>query len=95
MNEDLSHEDRRAIDSIIRRMQDAWNAGDGVGFAAPFATDADFVNIRGEHFQGQAAIAAGHAEIFRTIYAGSTVNYMVATARLLRNGWRGTPEKAA
>ena len=53
-------------------------------FAAPFAADADFVNIRGEHFRGQAAIAAGHAAIFKTIYAGSTNEYQLETARLLR-----------
>jgi uncharacterized protein (TIGR02246 family) len=57
---------------------------DGSAFAAPFAGDADFVNIRGDHFRGRAAIAAGHAEIFRTIYAGSTNYYTVEAARLLR-----------
>jgi len=46
--------------------------------------DADFVNIRGEHLRGRHAIAAGHAEIFRTIYAGSTNRYTVEDARLLR-----------
>jgi len=58
---------------------------DGSGFAAPFAVDADFVNIRGEHFRGQAAIAAGHTAIFQTIYAGSTNRYTVEGARLLRS----------
>ena len=57
---------------------------DGLTFAVPFAADADFVNIRGEHFHGQAAIAAGHAAIFRTIYAGSTNRYTVESTRLLR-----------
>ena len=56
---------------------------DGSAFAAPFAVDADFVNIRGEHFRGQAAIAAGHAAIFRAIYAGSTNHFTVEGARLL------------
>ena len=57
---------------------------DGSAFAAPFAADADFVTIRGEHFRGRAAIAAGHAAIFRTICAGSTNHYTVEAARLLR-----------
>ena len=57
---------------------------DGAAFAAPFAADADFVNIRGEHFRGRGAIAAGHAAIFQTIYAGSTNQYTVEGARLLR-----------
>lgn len=57
---------------------------DGAAFAAPFAAYADFVTIRGEHFRGQAAVAAGHAAIFRTIYAGSTVHFTVEGARRLR-----------
>ena len=57
---------------------------DGSAFAAPFAADADFVNIRGEHFRGRQAIAAGHAAIFRTIYAGSTTQMTVEAARLMR-----------
>jgi uncharacterized protein (TIGR02246 family) len=70
--------------TIVRQLEAAWNAMDGAAFAAPFAADADFVNIRGEHFRGQAEIAAGHAAIFRTIYAGSTNHYTVSRARLLR-----------
>jgi uncharacterized protein (TIGR02246 family) len=57
---------------------------DGDAFGAPFAPDADFVTIRGEHFRGRQAIAAGHSAIFRTIYAGSTAAMTVEQARLLR-----------
>jgi uncharacterized protein (TIGR02246 family) len=76
--------DRAALENVVRRLEAAWNAMDGSAFAAPFAAEADFVNIRGDHFQGRAAIAAGHAAIFRTIYAGSTNQYTVEGARLLR-----------
>jgi uncharacterized protein (TIGR02246 family) len=62
----------------------AWNAMNGSTFAAPFAVEADFVNIRGEHFRGRAAIAAGHAALFQSIYAGSTNHLTVEAARLLR-----------
>ncbi len=48
------------------------------------AADADFVNIRGEHFRGRPAIDAGHTAIFQTIYAGSTNVYTVESARLLQ-----------
>jgi uncharacterized protein (TIGR02246 family) len=57
-----------ALESIVRQLEAAWNAMDGSAFAAPFAAEADFVNIRGEHFRGQGAIAAGHAAIFQSIY---------------------------
>jgi len=81
---DLAPADRAALENIVRQLEVAWNAMDSSAFAAPFASEADFVNIRGEHFRGQAAVAAGHAAIFRTIYAGSTVHFTVEGARLLR-----------
>jgi uncharacterized protein (TIGR02246 family) len=70
-------------ETVVAHLQDAWNAADGTAFAAPFAPDADFVNVRGELHTGQPAIAAGHQQIFDTIYAGSTVRYVVRQAREL------------
>ena len=84
MPADPAPADRAALENIVRQLEAAWNAMDGSAFAAPFAAEADFVNIRGEHFRGQAAIAAGHAAIFQTIYAGSTNHFTVEGARLLR-----------
>jgi uncharacterized protein (TIGR02246 family) len=84
MSADLASRDRAAIEHLVGQLAAAWEAMDGAAFGAPFATDADFVNIRGEHFRGRAAIAAGHAAIFRTIYAGSTAEMTVEAARLLR-----------
>ena len=84
MPADLTSTDRAAIERIVAQLEAAWNAMDGNAFAAPFADDADFVNIRADHFQRRAAIAAGHTGIFQTIYAGSTNRYTVETARLLR-----------
>lgn len=69
---------------IVRHLESAWNAGDGHAFAAPFAKDADFVTIRAEHVRGRDAIGAGHAAIFRTIYAGSSNSYRIESSRLLR-----------
>jgi uncharacterized protein (TIGR02246 family) len=65
-------------------MEAGWNAANGAAFAAAFAPDADFVTIRAEHARGREAIAAGHDHIFRTIYAGSSNRYTIASARLLR-----------
>ena len=84
MPADITPADRAALEAIVRQLEAAWNAMDGSAFAARFAGEADFVNIRGEHFRGQAAIAAGHAAIFRTIYAGSTNHCTIEAARLLR-----------
>ena len=81
---ELTAADRAALESVVLQLEDAWNAMDGAAFAAPFAVDADFVNIRGEYFRGRPAIAGGHAAIFKTIYAGSTNKYIVEGLRLLR-----------
>jgi uncharacterized protein (TIGR02246 family) len=81
---EFTHDDRAALERIVGQLEAGWNAMDGAAFAAPFAGDADFVNIRGEHLRGRAVIAAGHTGIFQTIYAGSTNRYTVESARLLR-----------
>jgi uncharacterized protein (TIGR02246 family) len=85
MPADFAPGDRAALERIVHQLEAAWNAMDGSAFAAPFADDADFVTIRGEHFRGRPAIAAGHAAIFRTIYAGSTNQLTIESARLLRS----------
>lgn len=74
------------VATLVRAMQDAWNAGDGQTFAAAFAHDADFVNVYGMHARSREAIAQGHEFILRTHYAGSTVRYTPETVRLLRPG---------
>lgn len=84
MSSDPALADRAALEGLVGRLEAGWNAMDGAAFAAPFAADADFVTIRGEHFRGRPAIAAGHAAIFRTIYAGSTNRCTMEAARLLR-----------
>ena len=84
MTNSLPPTDQSAIEGIVRQMEEAWNALDGEAFAAPFADDADFVNVRGERFSGRQTIAAGHAGIFRTIYAGSSNRYTTESVRLLR-----------
>ena len=71
---------------VMKRLEGAWNAADGAGFAEPFAVDADFVAIRGDLHTGRRAIAEGHQQIFDTIYAGSTVSLRVVQARELEGG---------
>ena len=74
-------EPKRIVEEIAGRLESAWNAADGAAFAAPFAPDADFVNIRGELHTGREAIGAGHQAIFESIYAGSTLEYSPLQAR--------------
>jgi uncharacterized protein (TIGR02246 family) len=67
----MMSEDVAAIESIVAKLERAWNAGDAAGFAAPFAIDGDQVNIFGTVLKGRAEIAERHDRIFKTIFLGS------------------------
>jgi uncharacterized protein (TIGR02246 family) len=71
---------------ILEQLEQAWKAGDGTGFAAPFAEDADFVEIRGSHHHGAIAVGRGHDAIFSTIYADSTIDLELEMARPVAPG---------
>lgn len=86
MTMELTAADQQAIAAIIAAMEQAWNDGDGDAFARDMAEDADFVNIRAEHFRGRPAIAAGHAAIFRGIYLGSRNRLTLESARTIAPG---------
>ncbi len=75
--------DHAAFVDVLRELEAAWNAGDGVAFGAPMAEDADFVTIRADRLRGREAIAASHSGIFSTIYAGSRNRISLETVRLL------------
>ena len=71
------------VAELIGRLERAWNGADGKAFGEPFAPDADFVTIRGEHIRGREAIAAGHQAIFDSIYKGSSTDFELTGAREL------------
>jgi uncharacterized protein (TIGR02246 family) len=73
----------RIVSNVVGELEKAWNAGDGAAFGRPFAEDADFVNIRGEHHHTREVIANGHQGIFNTIYKGSVVRYQVTDVRAI------------
>jgi uncharacterized protein (TIGR02246 family) len=77
----MNGNNERIVSEIVSNLEKAWNVADGAGFAQPFAEDADFVNIRADHFHTRAAIAQGHQGIFDTIYKGSVVRYQLASVR--------------
>ena len=78
--------DEQIVTDLVGELEKAWNAADGTGFGRPFAEDADFVNIRGEHVRTREAIAKGHQAIFNTIYKGSVVRYEVIGVRAIATG---------
>ena len=82
----VSDTDKTSFQNVLNDLMQAWNAGDGDGFAACMAEDADFVTIRADHLHGQWEIAASHRHIFETIYAGSRNDMTLEAARILGEG---------
>jgi uncharacterized protein (TIGR02246 family) len=60
-----------------------------IAFAAVFAEDADFTNVRGAGASGRAKIEEFHAPIFATIFKNSVLRYTEIKIRFVR------PEVAA
>jgi uncharacterized protein (TIGR02246 family) len=56
--------DERAIRALHGRMLEAWDAGDGEAFSAPFSADALFIGFDGSVMRGRQQIAATHQEVF-------------------------------
>jgi uncharacterized protein (TIGR02246 family) len=63
--------DERAIRALHRCVLDAWAAGDGEAFAAPFSEDALFIGFDGSVMRGREQIAATHQEVFERWMKGT------------------------
>ena len=79
-----SEKDEAAIRQIVKQIEDGWNAHDGKAFAAPFATDADYVVVNGMHVKGREEIESGHTQIFTSFYKESRNSATVRSVRMLR-----------
>lgn len=76
--------DEAAIRANVEQMVKGWNTKSGAEFAKPFAEDSDYVIINGMHIKGRAANAAGHQQIFNTIYKDSRNAATVKQIRFVR-----------
>jgi uncharacterized protein (TIGR02246 family) len=76
--------DEQAIRYVIDRFVDAWNRHDAKAFAAVFAEDADFTNVRGTGASGRQKIEEFHAPMFATIFSKSHQEYTDIKTRLIR-----------
>ncbi len=79
MNSDVN----KIATEILGQLERAWNSLDGQAFSVPFTEDADFVNIRGDHFRTQEVIAEAHKYIFNTLYKDSVSRIELMQARSL------------
>jgi uncharacterized protein (TIGR02246 family) len=82
--QDSRSTDEAAVREQVKQMETGWNTKSGADFAKPFAEDADYVVINGMHLKGRTAIAAGHQEIFDTIYKDTKVTLAIKQIRFLR-----------
>jgi len=76
--------DEAAIRANVEQMAKGWNMKSGAEFAKPFAEDADYVVVNGAHIKGRAANAAGHQQIFNTIYKDSRNAGTIKQIRFVR-----------
>jgi uncharacterized protein (TIGR02246 family) len=76
--------DEHAIRTVMDRFVDAWNRHDAKSFAAVFAEDADFTNVRGVGASGRANIESFHAPMFATIFSKSHQEYTGIKTRFIR-----------
>jgi len=79
--DELTPHDRTALESIVAKLAQAWNAADGKRFASVFAYDGDQVNIMGEQLIGRDQIRERHEKIFKTVFRGSTNVLKIISAR--------------
>ncbi|MGH7594305.1 MAG: SgcJ/EcaC family oxidoreductase [Gemmatimonadales bacterium] len=95
--------DEMEIRRIIARQAAAWTRGDANGYGAACADDVGFTNILGMRWETRAGFNGRHAEMFRSVFAGSRLAIIVerlrfrgtavAVAELLTelSGFRGLP----
>lgn len=79
----MAHDVQEIVAAVLEQLEKGWNQADGKAYAAPFAEDADFVDIRGGYHKSREAISAGHQQIFDTIYRGSVVRNELLQARMV------------
>lgn len=76
--------DETRIRDIIADQVVAWNAGDAKAFSASFSEDGSFTNIRGTVVYGRRAFLDRHAEIFQSVFKGSTLAMSPTKIRFVR-----------
>ena len=77
-----NQQEQQTIQALISTFIDGWNSGDGQLCAKPFAVDADFIAVTGQHAKGRDVIGKVHDEILATVFRG--------TRNSAHSGWPGS-----
>jgi uncharacterized protein (TIGR02246 family) len=92
-----SSKDDDGVRAVVAQFQDAWNRHDMDAFAALFAENADFVNVRGTRWIGREAIKNGHVVGHSTVFKNSVltitetnVRFLAPEAAVARSVWKLT-----
>ena len=85
MGKQVTDLERAEISSLIKHMEDGWNAGDARAFAAPMSENIDFITIRADHLYGRRAVIDSHLDVLSTFYKGSTNRFHIQDIRMLRS----------
>ena len=72
------------IESLVKELAAAWNAGDAVAFARRFLEDGTFTNVNGAAFVGHSAFEARHREVFAGPLKGSVTTMTARRTQLVR-----------
>jgi uncharacterized protein (TIGR02246 family) len=75
--------DADQVRALYTRAMDGWNRGSGHAFAAPFATDSDFIAFDGVRFRGREGLGRAHDPLFRTHLKGTRLVGDVTDVRFL------------
>ena len=78
--------DEQAVAALVGEVGQGWNTHDMTRFAACFAEDADFVNVRGWWWRGRENIERNHALFHETIFRNSTMELELAAAKEVGSG---------
>jgi uncharacterized protein (TIGR02246 family) len=68
---------------IVSALTEAWTAKDATAYAAPYASDLQFINPLGALIAGRDAFRAQHAFLFNGPFAGSTLTLVVRDIQFL------------
>lgn len=77
----MSDSQQKALAALVAAVEDAWNTHDMSTFAARFAEDADFINVRGWWWRGRDEIERRHALLHETMFGDSSMNLELASTR--------------
>lgn len=66
--------DEAALKKVLTGMAEAWNRGDGAGYAAPFLEDATYISYDGQLAEGRQVIQDVHQMLFDGPLKGSRMD---------------------